>query len=397
MKPATEKRWRRSCVIVVLAGLAPCALSQEHDAEQLREIKKLYEQVVGDGRSTISVEEGRRALEQLESWDLQPAMVDARHRRLALLCYVYASLATGDAEASRSRLESLQAEYPDDREALVAACCVACTVGDGKLGITALRKLSAAAQDAEKSRLRALTRRFKLVGSRAPNISVTTARRSEVSFAAREGKALVVFFWNLRKSLSGKQVQAMRRLYSAYRKSENVEFLGVSANSERDKGKAMSFVRAKGLGWQHHYETKSAGAPITHRAFRAGSQPMQIVIDGDGVIRGVGDIGDPALVYALRATVAEAEGRAEPPESRSAGGKATSRDPLPPAGEKKGDAKQPKELRNDMEAEAKVRQARLFLRTGLRTKAKQIMRGVVAKYPGTIQAKYCREMLESMP
>lgn len=397
MKPATEKRWRRSCVLVMLAGLAPCALAQKNTTEQRGEIEKLYDQVVGDGRSTISVEEGREALEQLDSWDLQPAVVDQRHRRLALLCYVYASLATGDAEAARGRLESLQAEFPDDRDTLLAACGVACTVGDGKLGITALRKLSAGAEGGEKSRLRTLSRRFKLVGSRAPNMSVTTVRKSEVSFAVREGKTLVVFFWNLRKSLSGEQVQAMRRLHSAYRKNENIEFLGVSANSARDKGKAMSFARKKGLRWQHHYETKSAGAPITHKAFRAGSRPMQVVIDGDGVIRGVGDIGDPALVYALRATVAEAEGRAEPPESRSAGGKATSREPLPPPGDKKSDGKQPKELRNDMEAEAKVRQARLFLRTGMRTKAKQIMRGVIAKYPGTTQAKYCREMLESMP
>jgi hypothetical protein len=158
------------------------------------------------------------------------------------------------------------------------------------------------------------------------------------------------------------------------------------------------------LSWPHHYEQRGTGAPVTHKAFKAGSSPVQIVIDSDGVIRAVGAIGGPAMEYATRAAVAEADGRYPLPQSRAANGKVTPRgSERAAAGQQSGrrsrrTAKKTAEpLEDNRDAEALWRQARLMIRTRNIQKAKMLLRRIVREYPNTKQAKLALERLDNLP
>ena len=122
-----------------------------------------------------------------------------------------------------------------------------------------------------------------------------------------------------------------------------------------------------------------------------------MIIDRDGVIRAVGLITEPAFQYALRATVAEANGEYPSLMPRTRDGRKS--DAARVARERRRQAEEaknppPKMLPSDPIAASLLRQARLYLKTGKRTLAREIFERVVREYPGTPEAKDAEFWLE---
>jgi peroxiredoxin len=381
------------------AWAAAAAIAQQPSADDLNQLEAIEAKLTSD--TPVSVDEARAALEEVDRLGLNPAMLDAPARARELRCRIIASAAMGDGASARALVEELDKVQPDAEQTHRAAYLAACVAGDGRLGMTALNGLARQGSEEEKRARAYASRRFKIVGEHVDNVIVQSSDGKEFALAERGGKPLVLFLWNLRNEPSEAEIAAMKQLYADFGSNEHVEFLGVSANSATQTDEAKTFARSKGLSWPHHYEQQSAGAPITHKALKAGSQAAQIVIDGDGIVRAVGQIGEPGLVYAARAAVGEAEGAYSSPQSRGADGKAASREPG--EADESGDQARGRDAKPDsgqrksnMEAANLMKQARLMFRNGNKRKAKELLEKLVAEYPDSREAGEAKSMLAQL-
>jgi hypothetical protein len=370
--------------------------AQELTGDQLAELRVLAGG--GMGRA-LTAEEGADMLDRLDSWNFERADLQPGDRLNALLCLAYGSMAVGNARTALDYGGELTTEFKNNADAMTAALRAANCGGDARLAYTANQQLARLAKGDAREAARDQSRWLKLIGQRPPNTAIEVGDKS-VELRRREGVGLVLYLWNLRHPPDDEQVRVMKAQPDAYRTAEALQFVGLCAAGRNGEEKAREYLSHHGITIAHHFENKAAGAPITHRIFKAGASPCQIVIDGDGVIRGFADIGEPSLVYAMRAVVAEAAGKYEPPDSRSIDGKTSLRthsqaefDTPPPP-----EPRTPKsQLPSNQEAEAKLRQARTLLRTGFRTKAKQLLQEIMRDYPGTRQARDAEERLEYLP
>ena len=388
---------RTGLALGLASALSGAALAQ--DAEQLDKLKSLYEQLAGEPERIVSVEAGRDALASLDDLVLDESSLEPAQLAQMLLCRIYALAAIGDARSIDPYLSELQRVQPDRPVTHRAEHLAASVVGDGRLGSTALAALGKPLDKTAKRRMASMARRFRIVGSPAPALSVKADNGADFDLVDRRGKVLILFLWSIRREPSSRQIAAMRRIYAELSDNSNVEFLGVSANPATLDGKARGFARSRGLSWPHHFENRGTGAPITHKAFRAGSTPAQIVIDSDGIVRAVGEIGEPAMVYATRAAVAEADGQYTPADSRASNGKVTPRGVARTARSGNRQAKKPPsdQLEDNREAENLLSQARLMIRIRNRQNAKRILQRIIREYPNTKQAKRALEMLTDLP
>ncbi len=378
------------------AWSATAAIAQQPSADDLKQLESIETKLTTD--APVPVEEARAALEKIDQMGLNPAMLDAPTRARELRCRIVASAAMGDASSAAPLVEELAKVQPDAEQTHRAAYLAACVAGDAQMGTAALKGLARQGDEERKREWEYAARRFKVVGERADNATAQSSDGKDFALADRGGKPLVLFVWNLRNEPSEAEISAMKKLAADFAGNEHVEFLGVSANSATQTDEAKGFARSKGLSWPHHYEPQSTGAPITHKALRAGTQPAQIVIDGDGIIRAVGQIGDPGLVYATRAVVAEAEGTYSSPQSRGADGRVASRDAQAEESDDRGKETQrgSGQAQSNPEAANLMKQARLMFRTGNKRKAKELLERVVAEYPDSREAGEAKSMLAQL-
>ncbi len=386
----------------IVSASAAAALAQE--SEQLDDLQRLYKGLVEGPDRIVTVDEGRDVLAALDDLVLDESSLDPNQLGQMLLCRIYGLLAIGDAASLEAYMAELQSVQPDAPTTHRAAHLVAAAMGDGKMGAAALGAMAKSLDATAKRQMAAKARRFRIVGSPAPALAVNANDGTSMDFANRAGKAMILFLWNARRTPSPDEIAAMQRIHAEQRSNGNVEIFGISANPSTLDGKARGFARTNGLRWPHHYEQRGTGAPVTHKAFKAGSSPAQIVIDIDGVIRAIGDIGVPAMEYAIRAAVAEADGRYPLPQSRAANGKLTPRGSARAAsgqqsghGNPKTAKKTAKPLEDNPDAENLMSRARLMIRLRNRQNAKMILQRIVREYPNTKQAKRALEMLTDLP
>ena len=391
--------FRTGLTLAAAVSLAQGGLAWGQEADQFDELKALYHQLVDRPQAIVTAEAGRDALFKLDELVLDETALEAEQLAQLLLCRIYALLAIGDAASLTPYMSELRSVQPDAAATHRAAHLVAAATGDGKLGVAALSAQARALDATAQRKMAASARRFKIVGSPAPSLTVKADNGADIEFGNRGGRAMILFLWNFRRAPSPEQIAAMRRIYAEHGSNGDVDIFGISANTLTLNGKAHGFARSKGLSWPHHFEQRGMGAPITHKAFKAGSTPAQIVIDMDGVVRAIGEMGAPAMEYATRAAVAEAGGAYPLPESRAANGKITQRgvDRTASASSRKTTRKKAAPLEDNRAAENLMQQARLMIRIRNRQNAKKLLQRIVREYPNTKQAKQALSMLDGMP
>lgn len=379
-----------------LAGLLLItATAVAQDAKTLAELKRWHDKLT-ESNAVLSVQDGRQVRAQLKTWGLSVNELELEQRGWLLRLEIAVALAMGNARRAAQWLPDLQLDFPDARATVrgVAGgrCHRRCRVGQ------------AIAREAESTRGGQEYGGVQAAAALADDRPAGAGHRgdhrewTDGCAARRNGVVLVLDFWNRRDKPGDEQVKALRGLYEALAGVGKVEFLGVNADGPAQVKAARRFAADNGYSWPQHYERRTSGAPLTHKAFRVDSSPWQIVIDGEGNVRAVGSASEAAFVYALRAAVAEARGEYPPVRPKTTDGKPAPRPkPEPPAVEPEPKAKEgppPQvELPSNPEARTLLTRARLFRKTGKRTEAKKLLKEVIEKYPGTREAKEAAEML----
>ncbi|RMF79897.1 MAG: hypothetical protein D6744_08720, partial [Planctomycetota bacterium] len=281
-------------------------------------------------------------------------------------------------------------------ETLELSYLAALVAADGKAASEALQALSRRADASRRSELSQKRRRVRGVGKPAPDIEIRTDGGDDFAVRRRGDDVLVVDFWNLRSAPSKELCRALRAAYDEFRDERHLQFVGVNADPEDDLEASRRFAAEHRFEWPQCYEGVGRGAPITHKAFRAGNPPWTVIVDSYGTVRFIGGADEPAFYYVLAAVLAEADGRYDPPYrvGASRGGEHGS-GAEPPVGKPSppGASAQPK---SNPDALNLFNQARLALRTGSKQRAKKLFQEVIRRWPDSLEAKKAAEILETL-
>ncbi len=367
------------------AAIAAGAWAQ--DATLSRELSALHARVVRPA-VLVSVQDGEAVLERLEQLVPDSGKLQPPERVRALEIEIWAALATGNAGRALERYEELRSLVPEAAGTRSAGYAVGLAAGRAAL--------VAEAAEAHKDRGRFLRAVAERIGQAAPEGAIRTEGGEEISLRQRENAVLLLDFWSTRRPPDRQRIEALRAVHREYEKEPFFEMVGVNADAPGDLEKARKFAADSGCVWKQCFEQTAEKAPVTHGAFRIGPEGVSgILIDSRGRVRAAGEITDPALVYAVRAAVAEARGDFPylPPRSLAAQAAA---DAQAAGGKDKSEPQATGDLPSNPEAASKLRQAHAFRRTGRKTDARRLYQEIVRDYPGTREAAEAQEMLEAM-
>ena len=345
--------------------------------------------------TAVSVEEATRCGEKLAQLALKSEDLSPTDRAWLGCVEVYIAAARGDAAAALARAQQLLKDFPEDHDVQVAAYVAACAAGDAQLAYDAGGKLAQGA-DSEQRRVWSARRRWlRQVGEAAPDVEIRAADGTAFQTQRRNNRVLLIDFWNMLEKPDDTLSALLRTTYKEYRSTVYFDMVGVNADAEGRLADAQAFAKQAGYEWPQAYEKTSTNAPITHEAFHAGNPPWLVLIDAYGYVRAAGTATEPGFLYALRAAVAENEGRfaAVLPRTRAGVQAQVAKVEIAAATDKKDAGDQ--DLPSNAEAASKLRQARAFLRTGLKTKAKELLEEIVRDYPGTREAQEAQEYLDT--
>ncbi len=305
----TMKVRRRLAVCGGLVGglLVLTVKAQAPSSQTLEELQAWHDQLIRP-HEVISLEQARQARDKLGAWNLAPDKLEAEQRGQWLRVQIATALALGDAATARQWLARLEQEQPEERETLRLAWMTAVVAGDAELAQRTLDKLSERGLAGEKA-IALRSRRLRMVGQPAPDVSVRTEDGPVIALRQRQGVVLVVDFWRAKEPPSDKVVKALHGLYEAWRGDSKIAFLGVNADPPDQLQAAKQFATDQGYHWPQLYERAGRAASLTDLTFQVSASAWQVVIDGEGNVRAVGSATDPEFVYAVRAAVAEAKGQ----------------------------------------------------------------------------------------
>jgi len=393
----TRSGWLAWAGIACAVDFSPPTRAQSEDT--LAELQRLHARVA-DPRRVVPADEAEQALELLSSWKLSRQNLAPEHLARLLETQTYIFLALGDAATAQTQLQLLQDRFPDAPGTLQVAWLVACAAGDAELGVEVARKLGQAAPGDEKPRWSQRRRWMSGVGVDAPDAEIRAEDMTEYSTARRGRSVLVIDFWNVLARPEPDESKALVALYKEYRDSDNFELVGVNADGEARVEQARKFASDAGYVWSQRYEQTSTNAPITHQAFKAGRPPWVVLVDSYSFVRAIGAASEPGFQYAVRAAVSEARGKYPPVPPRDKDGKQRGAAVAQKGDEGKSGGAQPPakgDLPSNVEAAAKLQQARLFWKGGRKTDAKKLLEEIVRDFPNTREAKEAAEWLDDMP
>jgi len=373
---------RASVVVLSLAALATAAWAQGS-----AELRKLHDRIVTPDR-VLPIADAGEAAELLKTWNLNPANLAPADRAALLRCQVYVALGQGDAATAQQLAAGLVEHEPGSRATLDARYLAACAAADAVVAAEMLTEIGKVAERGERREISRRKRCATSLGDVAPDVEVRVEDMTIFHARRRGERVLLLDFWNTLAPPEEAHAKALVALAKDLG-SEPVDLVGVNTDSEARIDEAKKLAASLGYAWPHCFEYKSVNAPITHQAFGAGTPPWEVLIDSYGYNRAIGVITEPAFQYALRAVLAETRGQFERVRPRSREGKQESVAAAPEA-----KPKSTGELRSDPDAQALLRQAHLFRRTGKKTDARKLYERIVAEYPGTKEAEEARSYLE---
>jgi len=396
MVRAARGQFERNAFAVFLALTAPLAASHAQPAGLLKSIDKLYSSLAKP-EQVIDREQAREAARRLEAWRVDDESLPPESLARVTAIRTYIALAEGEATQARKHYKSLDKSFAASQDGLRLGYLVACACGDAQDAARCLSELRRLVERDARRRLAVRRRWLRMVGQRAPDVTIRTDEMEEIPVRRRLDRVLLIDFWNTLKPPPDEDIQALCDLYERIGRQRNVQFVGVNADPEERIDRAREFAKQHGFEWPQRYEGTAVNAPLTHEAFHAGSPPWLVLIDTSGYIRAVGTAREPGFRYALRAAIREARGDAEPVRPRTREG----REAVPAApsdeaaqGKKKDETAAPQ---SNPEAANLLKQARVYLRLGQRQRAKELLRRIVREYPGTLEARKAQEYLDNMP
>ncbi len=393
--------WRSTLSLACIA-LSAVAIAAGQSADRLAELQRLHDRIVVPGK-TVSPQDAKQAAELFEGWKLDLDKLAPADRVRALSTGIVLSLATGDAATALTRHDRMLADAPAEAETLEVGVLVGFAAGDAQRADKALEQLRKSADEKRRKQISLQRRWLNAMGKPAPEGLIRTDDLSEYSLSRRDGRALLIDFWNTTQPAPAESMDALKAVYAEFQYSTNIEFVGVNADAREQKPAAKAFAEKNGLVWKHCFEEQSADAPLTHKAFRAGPPPWQVLVDAQGLVRAVGDCAEPGLAYAVRCAVAEAEGAHELVLPKNIAGKSPEPAKAKVVVEAGGGEKSKEKpatsgrLPSNPEAKQKLLMARTFLRSGNKSKAKELLHEVVDNWPGTEEAREAAEILETLP
>lgn len=377
----------------LLLGLSSAA-AQPADVQQT--IREMYAQFTHAGAAP-SAEEGKLAQTRIEALRVNRKSMDKALLAKLMGAEALWPLATGDAATAVKGYQAMHERLPERAETYRVGYLVAAAAGDAQMAEQVLKDLSKLVDSSARREVSRMRRCMRHAGERAPQVEIR-AGDDEYETDDRGDRTLVIHFWNIDAATEHNKDAALETLAAWAKKDGSVDFVGVNADEESRYDEARKFAKEHGYDWPQRYEDKSYKAPITDEAFHVGSPPWLVVIDTYGYLRAAGDADDPAVYYAMRASAAEAAGdfaRVLP----------TARDGTRPeqlsarmgGGGSKADSNETGQPKSNPQAADKLRQARLFLKTGMKTKAKALFQEIIRDYPGTEEARKAKEYLDSLP
>jgi hypothetical protein len=384
-------------IVLTLAclGRGGMAVAQTPAGGEVKDPADLYARLSADN-AVASAEQATQYAERLKSWGLKAESLPPAERARLGCVEVYLAAAQGDAAGALGRAQQLLKDFPQDAAAQAAAYVAAGAAGDAQLGSDMASKLAQSADAKQRPAWSARRRWMREVGKQSPEIDIRAEDGTVFQTRRRNNRVLLIDFWNTLEKPEAGLSKALVAVYQEYQGSRYFDLVGVNADAEARVAEARAFAKTAGYEWGQVYEKTSVNAPITNEAFRAGNPPWQVLIDAYGYVRAVGSATEPGFRYALRAAVAESEGRFPAVMVRTREGQqaqvAKAEVSAAPA---KKDASG-KELQSNPEAASKLRQARTYLRTGLKTKARELFEEIIRDYAGTAEAQEAQEYLDSM-
>ncbi len=391
-------RWRhvRRGVSVVCGCWLLAAGAWGQSAAVLRELGKLHDRIA-DPDTLLTAKDAKQAKNRLAEWKLKPEHLTLEDRTRLRRIEVCITLADGDAKTALQRAQALLDEFPDDSRVLETAYLAACAAGDAKLGSDLLKKLAKGAKGDQRRRISQRRRWMRGVGKQAPEVEIRAEDMTGFRTRRRGERVLLIDFWNVVQTRASDTSAALRALRKEYQHSRHLDLVGVNADAEARVPEAKAFAKESGYVWKQRYEHAATDARITHQTFHAGKPPWQVLIDTFGYVRAVGSVDEPGFQYALRAAVAEARGDYEIVLPRTRGGTQPERASakIEPKPKKKSDAGD-QELPSNLDARAKLTQARVFLKAKSRSRAMKLFEEIVRDYPGTEEAREAQEYLDSL-
>ena len=391
-------RWRqiRLGLGLICCGWLLAAGAWGQSAAMLRELGKLHDRMT-DPDKVLTARDAKQAKNRLAEWKLKPGKLTPEDRVRLGRIEVCIALADGDAKTALQRAQALLGEFPDDPGVCATAYLAACAAADAKLGSDTLKRLARGAKGDQRRHISQRRRWMRGVGKQAPEVEIRTEDMTGFRTTRRGERVLLIDFWNVLQTRESDTSEALRALQKEYQHSLHLEFVGVNADAEARVPEAKTFAEENGYVWEQRYEHADTDAPITHQAFHAGKPPWQVLIDTFGYVRAVGSVREPGFQYAVRAAVAEARGDYEIVLPRTRDGTQPQRasatiEPKPKQKMGSGD----QELPSNLDARAKLTQARAFLKAKSRSRAIKLFEEIVRDYPGTKEAQEAQEYLDSL-
>ncbi len=384
---------RQGPLLFTLIALLPAAALAQPAV--MTEMKQRYQECLADGY-VLEAEAAERLQRSLEIWKLNPDDLPDADRRHLLTLHLFSALGRGHAAGARVAWDALAAKFPDEAATQRLGYLVASANGDAPLAEQTLRDLSRQLDRAARRSLSRPRRAARQIGQEAPDVRIRTSDLAEYNPARPGAGCLVLHFWR-RAEAAEQAPEDLARFAARMAEQRNVQMIGINADPEDAYEQAVAFARDRGYTWPQRYEGAAVKAPLTDEAFHVPRPGWLVVVDSYGYVRAIGDPDDPAVSYAVRAAAAEASDTVPRvlPTARD-GSRPTVRTatpsapPAPAAGAGQTE-------RDDPEAEAKLRRARLMLRTGQRSAAKELLREIVSTAAGTIQARKASEILDGLP
>lgn len=375
-------------VAACFAAMTSAGGALAQDAALARELSGMHVRVVRPALP-VSVRDAEVVLERLEQLAPDPSKLAPAERVRAMEIEIWAALATGNAGRALERYDELRSLAPQAAGTRSAGYAVG--VAGGRAALVA------EAAESHKDRGPRLWAVADKIGQAAPQGAIRSDSGGEISLRQRENAVLLLDFWSMRQPPDRQRIEALRALHSEFEKEPFFEMVGVNADTRADFEKARKFARDSNYVWKQCFEQASGKASITHGLFKSEQEgPTGILIDSRGRVRAAGEITDPALVYAVRAAVAEARGDFPylPPRSLVAGTAADAE--TAGGGQDRSEPQATGDLPSNPDAAAKLRQAHAFRRAGRKTDARRLYQEIVRDYPGSREAAEAQEMLEAM-
>lgn len=376
------------------AGLASTVYAQRDEAA-IAEMSQAYEKLAKP-QKLIDAGAAANMLRQIADWRFRLPELSTEEVRQLKLLNLHCAAANGDARRMVEVIDSIAFRFKDDPETQYGLFLSGVANADAKRGLDAVKTIGSSLPRAEQLPWLFWVRGFRQVGQAAPDLDIKLDGARDLNPRQLTRTALALVFWR-RADISDPEAfaGAIEPLHKWRLDHTSVRLVGVNCDTPADQKAARQFEGAHNLKWE-----ACENAEEVAKAFGVTEFPTMIIVDEEGLIRAVGRPDAPAMHYALRVTTRYADGDADyfPPrdqdgvvikvERPASAPVEASAAPTPAGG---GDA-----LRDDANAESKLREARAFIRTGMKTKAREILEAVIRDYPGTKQAVEARQRLADL-